>query len=70
MLKGFDPTAALVALVITTLALWLLQPLARRLGLLDHPAGRKDHATPTPVTGGVAIFIGCLRKSGGGNTRS
>ena len=59
MLKGFDPTAALVALVITTLALWLLQPLARRLGLLDHPAGRKDHATPTPVTGGVAIFIGC-----------
>lgn len=59
MLKGFDPTAALLAVVITCLALWGLQPLARRYGLLDYPAGRKDHAAPTPVTGGVAIFIGC-----------
>jgi UDP-GlcNAc:undecaprenyl-phosphate/decaprenyl-phosphate GlcNAc-1-phosphate transferase len=59
LLKGFDPTAALLALLITSLALWLLQPLARRLNLLDHPAGRKDHARPTPVTGGLAILIGC-----------
>jgi UDP-GlcNAc:undecaprenyl-phosphate GlcNAc-1-phosphate transferase len=59
LLKGFDPTAALLAIVITCLALWLLQPFARRFGLLDHPTGRKDHAAPTPVTGGVAIFIGC-----------
>lgn len=60
MISGFDPTAALLALAITSLALWLLQPVARRLNLLDHPAGRKDHAVPTPVTGGVAILIGCV----------
>ena len=60
LFRGFDPTAALLALVITSLALWLLQPVARRLNLLDHPAGRKDHAVPTPVTGGLAILIGCV----------
>lgn len=56
---GMDFIAGALALVVTSLALWLLQPLAARLNLLDHPAGRKDHASPTPVTGGVAIFIGC-----------
>ncbi len=60
MLKGFDPTSALLALVVTSLALWLLQPLAPRLNLLDHPAGRTDHAHPTPVTGGLAILLGCV----------
>ena len=60
MLQGFDPTAALLALAITSLALWGMHPFAGRLNLLDHPAGRKDHATPTPVTGGLAILAGCL----------
>lgn len=46
--------------MITSLVLWLLQPVAVRLDLLDHPKGRKDHATPTPVTGGLAMFLGCL----------
>ena len=59
MLRGFDPTSALLALLVTSLALWLLQPLAPRLNLLDHPAGRKDHVHPTPVTGGLAILVGC-----------
>jgi UDP-GlcNAc:undecaprenyl-phosphate GlcNAc-1-phosphate transferase len=39
---------------------WLLNPLARRLGLVDHPAGRKDHAHPTPVTGGIAMLVAIL----------
>ena len=60
MLHGFDPTAALIALGVTTLALWVIHPLAPRLNLLDHPQGRKDHAHPIPVTGGVAILIGCV----------
>ena len=60
MIRGFDPTAALLALAITSMALWVLQPVARRLNLLDHPAGRKDHAVPTPVTGGLAILLGCV----------
>jgi UDP-GlcNAc:undecaprenyl-phosphate GlcNAc-1-phosphate transferase len=30
---------------------------ARRVGLVDHPAGRKRHGRPTVVVGGVAIFL-------------
>jgi UDP-GlcNAc:undecaprenyl-phosphate GlcNAc-1-phosphate transferase len=57
---------ALVALGVLVVALvawamiWLLQPLAHRFGLLDHPYGRKDHATPTPVTGGLGIALALL----------
>ncbi len=46
--------SAVVALI------FLLDPLARRIGLLDRPGGRKDHAAPTPVTGGLAIAIGTI----------
>jgi UDP-GlcNAc:undecaprenyl-phosphate GlcNAc-1-phosphate transferase len=35
----------------------LLRPLAARIGLLDHPGGRKDHGAPTPVIGGLAIAV-------------
>lgn len=54
---GFDPVATLLAFVITAGVLWLIQPVACRLGLLDCPHGRKDHQAPTPVTGGLAIFV-------------
>lgn len=40
--------------------IYLLDPLARRIGLLDYPGGRKDHAAPTPVTGGLAIALGTM----------
>ncbi|HEX6860392.1 MAG TPA: MraY family glycosyltransferase [Caulobacteraceae bacterium] len=40
--------------------IWLLDPLARRIGLLDRPGGRKDHGAPTPVTGGLAIAVGTI----------
>lgn len=42
------------------LMIWLLQPVAHRFGLLDHPKGRKDHAEPTPVTGGLGIALAML----------
>ncbi len=58
--QGFDANWMLAAFLLTAGLLWLLQPLARRLNLLDHPAGRKDHAVPTPVTGGIAIFLAVL----------
>jgi UDP-GlcNAc:undecaprenyl-phosphate GlcNAc-1-phosphate transferase len=48
----------LCAATATFAALWVLQPLAIRFGLLDRPAGRKDHAEPTPSTGGIAMLIG------------
>ena len=30
---------------------------ARRVNLVDHPAGRKNHSVPTPLVGGVAIYL-------------
>ena len=30
---------------------------ARRFDLVDHPAGRKNHAVPTPLVGGGAVFL-------------
>lgn len=42
----------------TLLSLWILRPLAASLKLLDTPGGRKTHHAPTPVIGGIALFIG------------
>ena len=60
LIRGLDLMGALLAFALTTLALLFLNPVAPRLNLLDHPQGRKDHAHPTPVTGGIAILVGCL----------
>lgn len=57
------PTAALqfaAAFGAVTAVIYLLGPLARRIGLLDRPGGRKDHRDPTPVTGGLAIAVGTI----------
>jgi UDP-GlcNAc:undecaprenyl-phosphate GlcNAc-1-phosphate transferase len=45
---------------LTSLFVYIFNPLARRFGLFDHPGGRKDHADPTPVTGGLAIAAGTI----------
>lgn len=46
---------------ITVLAIMWLLPLARRYGWVDHPnGGRKDHAEPTPMIGGIGIYAGML----------
>lgn len=61
MISELNLLAAAATFVVTSLLLWLLNPLAHRFDLLDHPVGgRKDHHAPTPVIGGLAIFIGCL----------
>lgn len=53
-----------LAFAITVTGLWLLLPAARRLGLIDHPFGRKDHDCPIPATGGVAMLVGILLAGG------
>lgn len=46
---------------IVIVLIYMLDPIARKVGLLDKPdGGRKDHALPTPVTGGLAIAIGTI----------
>eukprot|EP01030_Chromulinospumella_sphaerica_P013526 gene13526-13309_t len=59
----FLRTAALefiAAFSAVTAIIFLLSPFAPRLGLVDKPGGRKDHAAPTPVTGGLAIAVGTI----------
>ena len=41
----------------TVLCVLLLKPAASRLGLVDHPSGRKNHIGRIPLVGGIAIWI-------------
>lgn len=52
--------AALVGLALTTLLIALLIPVANHLHLVDHPDQRKRHVAPTPLVGGVAMYLGTL----------
>lgn len=42
---------------VTLGALVALAKAAPKLGLLDHPSTRKQHETPTPLVGGIAIYL-------------
>ena len=46
------------ALIVTLLFIMVLRPVALAIGLVDIPGGRKTHDSPTPVIGGVAMYIG------------
>lgn len=48
------------AVAATVLLMWGLCKAAPRLGLLDHPLGRKAHADATPAVGGLAILLGAI----------
>jgi UDP-GlcNAc:undecaprenyl-phosphate GlcNAc-1-phosphate transferase len=51
------PKAAL-ACILTIIAIWVVSPVAQRIGLVDRPRGRRLHVHPVPLTGGIGIFIG------------
>jgi UDP-GlcNAc:undecaprenyl-phosphate/decaprenyl-phosphate GlcNAc-1-phosphate transferase len=46
------------AFVITIVFLSGMTPVARHIGLVDHPGGRKQHRGKIPLIGGVGIAIG------------
>lgn len=48
-------TLCLVTFSAAVASLWVLERCAPRLGLIDHPAGHKQHRLATPVVGGLAI---------------
>lgn len=50
----------LSALLLTLAAILVLRPLAVRVGLLDHPGGRRMHASPAQLTGGIAISLSVI----------
>ena len=51
------PRAALACLL-TIAAIWVAGPVARRIGLVDRPRGRRLHVDAVPLTGGIGIFLG------------
>ena len=50
----------LSAFIVTAGSMLLLRPVAARVGLLDMPGGRKTHKSPTPMIGGLGIYLGTL----------
>src|SRR5687767_8178262 len=45
-----------VSFVLSWLLTFTIKRIAPRLGFVDKPGGRKTHANPKPLGGGVAIF--------------
>lgn len=56
----FVAVCFLPAFAISLLATWLMRRIAPRWGLIDQPAVRKVHTTPTPLGGGIAIWMGVV----------
>ena len=52
--------SCLIAFLATVAILFVLAPVARRLGLVDHPEGRKRHQGSVPLVGGIAIYLGLV----------
>lgn len=50
----------LSAFVLTCTILLALRPAAGPMGLLDIPGGRKTHQNPTPMIGGLGIYLSLL----------
>lgn len=53
----------LCTLGIASGAVWSFAKVAPSLGIIDHPGGRKAHASPVPLVGGIAIFLTLLAMS-------
>jgi UDP-GlcNAc:undecaprenyl-phosphate GlcNAc-1-phosphate transferase len=49
---------AFVALIVTNGLTPIVRRMARRLGAIDYPGGRRINTRPTPRLGGVAIYLG------------
>jgi len=57
------PILFLIGLAATALLIPALARMAPKLGLLDHPGGRKDHGIAVPLVGGLAmgaVFLACF----------
>jgi UDP-GlcNAc:undecaprenyl-phosphate GlcNAc-1-phosphate transferase len=53
-------SCALLAFVVTVLAILALRPVAFSIDLVDRPGGRKTHHGVVPLVGGLAIFMGLV----------
>lgn len=48
---------ALLTSVITLITIFLISPIAKRIGLVDRPGGRKKHLGDIPLIGGISIYL-------------
>lgn len=55
---GFVAVSLGLAFVTAFLCTPLIRRMAPFLGLVDEPGHRKVHSTPTPMGGGIAVFLG------------
>lgn len=53
-------SACVFSLCVSAVALCLLVPTGKRMGLIDYPDARKRHTFATPAVGGLAVFAGIL----------
>src|SRR5215472_1583580 len=49
---------SVLSFVLAWAGTFLMRHLSPRIGFVDKPGGRKIHANPKPLGGGVAIFLG------------
>ncbi|HXK57552.1 MAG TPA: hypothetical protein PLZ16_12990, partial [Gammaproteobacteria bacterium] len=47
----------LLTFIVSISGVYVLIPVATRLGLVDAPGGRKQHEVHTPLIGGLTIFF-------------
>jgi len=59
MIQYYIATFA-IAFLIVAATVPLVRRWALRVGFLDMPAGVKTHASPTPLGGGLAVYIGSI----------
>lgn len=57
----------LPALVVCAVALFPIRRFARPLGFLDRPGGHKSHAVPTPLGGGLGIWLAVVTTMAAGS---
>lgn len=50
----------MISFAVTVVMLLVLRPVARKIGLLDCPGGRKTHDGSIPLIGGLAVYVGFL----------
>ncbi len=56
----FVAGAVVPSFLVAWVSVWFLRPLALRWHLIDQPGTRKVHTVPTPLGGGVAIWLGVI----------
>jgi UDP-GlcNAc:undecaprenyl-phosphate GlcNAc-1-phosphate transferase len=55
-----QPELFLTPFILTIVFILVLYPVAIKVGLTDRPSHRKQHSEPTPLIGGLAIYLAIL----------